>query len=162
MNRYNPHVLILPEDQADRELAIGFLLEVDSARRRQVRILPNAGGWREVVTRFNIDEAGKMRDYVERFIILLVDFDNKIERLNEVRVQIPDDLKDRVFILGALGEPEDLSKAGLGSGETIGTNLAKDCRENTDALWDHDLLRHNAGELDRLRKTVRPILFESL
>jgi hypothetical protein len=41
-------------------------------------------------------------------------------------------------------------------------DLAKDCREETDTTWGHRLLRHNAGELDRLRKYVRPILFQSI
>jgi hypothetical protein len=40
--------------------------------------------------------------------------------------------------------------------------MAKDCREGTDTIWRHDLLRHNAGELDRLAAHVRPILFPSI
>ncbi len=36
---------------------------------------------------------------------------------------------------------------------------AQDCREDTDTIWGHDLLRHNASELARLRHQVRPILF---
>jgi hypothetical protein len=63
-----------------------------------------------------------------------------------------------VFILGTLTEPEAL-KRDLGSYETIGLALAQDCRDETDTTWGHDLLRHNAGELERLRETVRPILF---
>jgi len=39
--------------------------------------------------------------------------------------------------------------------------MAKDCREDTDTTWGHPLLRHNTGELDRLREHVRPILFAS-
>jgi len=65
---------------------------------------------------------------------------------------------DRVFILGAWTEPEDL-KADLGSYETIGLAMAKDCREETNRIWRHDLLRHNTSEIDRLRRLVRPILF---
>lgn len=38
--------------------------------------------------------------------------------------------------------------------------MAEDCREGTNTMWDHELLRHNAGELERLRKRVRPILFQ--
>jgi hypothetical protein len=43
--------------------------------------------------------------------------------------------------------------------ETIGLKMAQACREETDGIWGHNLLRHNASELDRLRKHVRPILF---
>jgi len=66
---------------------------------------------------------------------------------------------DRVYILGALNEPEDLKNAGLGSYEEIGLAMAQDCREETDKTWGHRLLKHNATELDRLRERVRPILF---
>ncbi len=59
-----------------------------------------------------------------------------------------------------LTEPQGLKRAGLGSYETIGLAMAKDCREDTDTIWRHDLLRHNANELLRLREHVRPILFD--
>ena len=45
--------------------------------------------------------------------------------------------------------------------EDIGRAMAKDCREETNTTWGHGRLRHNAGELDRLRQHVRPILFQS-
>jgi hypothetical protein len=37
--------------------------------------------------------------------------------------------------------------------------MAQDCREETDKIWGHALLKHNAAELARLREQVRPILF---
>jgi hypothetical protein len=64
-----------------------------------------------------------------------------------------------VFILGVWTEPEEL-RANLGSYETIGMALAKDCREDSDTTWGHDLLRNNAGEIARLRERVRPFLFQ--
>jgi hypothetical protein len=89
----------------------------------------------------------------------LIDFDGTQERLNKAKAQIPGRLTDRVFILGALSTPEALRQASLGSYETIGLKMAQACREETDGIWGHDLLRHNASELDRLREHVRPILF---
>ncbi len=65
-----------------------------------------------------------------------------------------------MFVLGVWSEPEDL-RADLGSYETIGLALARDCREETDQTWEHCLLQHNAAELMRLRESVRPILFPS-
>jgi hypothetical protein len=32
----------------------------------------------------------------------------------------------------------------------------------TDLTWAHRLLRHNAGELERLRPHIRPILFSNV
>jgi len=91
-------------------------------------------------------------------MVLLIDFDGREDRLNTVRAAIPDRLKDRVFVLGAWSEPEEL-RLNLGSYETIGLAMARDCRDNTEVIWAHRLLCHNAGELGRLREHVRPILF---
>jgi hypothetical protein len=99
-----------------------------------------------------------MNRYPSRFMVLVIDFDGRASRLNDAKSRIPERLADRVFILGALREPEDLKKE-LGSYEKIGLAMAKDCREETDTTWNHELLRHNAEELARLRRHVRPILF---
>jgi hypothetical protein len=68
-----------------------------------------------------------------------------------------------VFILGVRSEPEALKKAfqkaGRGSYSKIGEALAESCRDESYETWQHELLRHNAAELDRLRRVVRPILF---
>ncbi len=99
-----------------------------------------------------------MNRYPKRFMILLIDFDGRESRILEARHEVPAELADRVFILGVLTQPERL-KAGR-TYEDIGLDMAKDCREGTNTIWNHELLRHNAGELDRLRERVRPILFE--
>jgi hypothetical protein len=78
--------------------------------------------------------------------------------LAAAKTEIPEHLKERVFVLGAWSEPEELRR-NLGSYETVGSTLAGECRENTAATWDHPLLCHNAGELERLRKDVRAFLF---
>jgi len=100
-----------------------------------------------------------MRRYTSRYIILLLDFDNQSDRADRVKAKIPNDLSDRVFLLGAKSEPEALKQAGLGSYETIGKILAKECRDGTPDLWSYDLLHHNANEIDRLKSVVSGILF---
>lgn len=159
VDKYQPHVYVLPEDDANRQLANGFLLRVDPTRQRQMQVLPVAGGWQNVLNLFISDHVVKMDRYTDRFMILLIDFDNNEDRLRTAKAAIPEGLADRVFVLGALSEPEAL-KAVLGPYETIGSEMANDCRDETDTTWGHDLLRHNAGELDRLRKHVRSILFD--
>ena len=98
---------------------------------------------------------------VNRFMVLLIDFDGRQDRLDNVRAAIPSYLADRVFVLGAWSEPEELRRA-LGSYETIGLAMAKDCRDDTRVTWRHDLLVHNAAELDRLRERIRPIIFRGV
>ena len=157
VNKRLPHVLVLPEDDANRQLANGFQLDPLLDTRR-MQILEEAGGWREVLNRFTEDHVPEMDRYANRFMVLLIDFDGREDRLNTMMAAIPDHSKDRVFVLGAWSEPEEL-RQNLGSYETIGLAMAKDCRDNTEEIWAHALLRHNAGELERLRKHVRPILF---
>jgi hypothetical protein len=156
VNRFHPHILVLPEDDANGELANGFHMEVSLTR--QMQVLPVAGGWGKVLDQFQSDHVAGMDLYPNRFMVLLIDCDGQEERLDNARERIPEHLKNWVFILGVLSKPEAL-RQDLGSLETIGMNLAKDCREETDTTWKHDLLIHNAGELGRLRQHVGDILF---
>jgi len=160
VNKYQPHLLVLPEDDANRQLANGFLLD-QSLSTRRIQVLEEVGGWSQVLDRFLSDHVVDMDRYPGRSMVLLIDFDGKQERLNDAKARIPEHLTGRVFILGALSEPEAL-RADLGSYETIGLAMARDCREETETTWGHGLLRHNASELDRLHERARPILFPSM
>lgn len=158
VNKFQPHVYVLPEDDANRQLANGFLLHPDLATRN-IQVLPEAGGWREVLRSFGSDYASGMERYHQRFMVLLLDFDGDVDRLTHAQACIPSELLPRVFIIGTLTQPEAL-RSQLGSSyESIGLALARDCFENTDATWGHGLLRHNDTELKRLRQEVFPCLF---
>ncbi len=163
VNRNRPHLLVLPEDDANREMAEGFFLDSSFlSLRNRFQVLPVAGGWRKVLERFHLDLMSDLERYPERVVLLLLDFDQQIDRLEIARSEIPEPLRDRVFILGVWSEPEAL-KAALGkSCEAIGQELARDCREDQETTWEHSLLRHNADELVRLRERVRSFLFPSL
>jgi hypothetical protein len=150
-----PHVLVLPEDRANSQLANGFLLGVDLARQRQIQILEEAGGWLKVVDGFRSTHVPEMERYASRLIVLLIDFDRQENRLEYVQTRIPERLRERVFVIGVWGEPQDLKRPF----EATGSALARDCREETYTTWNHELFRHNANELMRLRRHVRPILF---
>lgn len=157
-NRFRPHVLVLPEDDADRQLANGFLLHLDLAPRA-IQVLAEAGGWHEVVERFLRDHVRDMERYTNCFMILLIDFDDSEERLEAVKAKIPQNLANRVFFLGSLSDPEALKREFADTYENIGLRLAQDCREGTSNTWGHRLLQNNAGELGRLRASVYSILF---
>jgi hypothetical protein len=156
VNKYLPHVFVLPEDDANRQIATGFLLSLTT---RQIYVLKEAGGWTYVRDRFVSDQLRGMEQNLNRFLVLLVDFDRNPNRLQDVSAVIPHHLADRVFILGAFSHPEALRQAGLGTYEAIGRTLAEECRGGTLAIWEHPLLQHNQIELNRLRQHVRPILF---
>jgi hypothetical protein len=128
INKYQPHVYVLPEDDANRQLAIGFRLDKQVLIRRIV-VLEVAGGWIHVLEHFKSDHVSEMERYPARLMVLLIDLDGGEERLATAKAAVPEHLADRVFILGARTEPEALRQAHLGSYETIGLAMAKDCRE---------------------------------
>src|SRR6266576_2271215 len=107
MSKERPHVLVLPEDDANRQLANGFQRD-HSLDTRRLQVLPVAGGWQEVVKCFKADHVPEMNRNANRFLVMLIDFDKKQNRLDNVRAEIPDLLKERVFILGAWHKPEEL------------------------------------------------------
>lgn len=47
VNRNLPHVPVLPEDDANRQMVNGFLVELSVPR--QIQRLEEAGGWRKVL-----------------------------------------------------------------------------------------------------------------
>ena len=157
VNRHKPHVLVLPEDDANRQLANGFLL--DPFLSTQIQVLEVAGGWLKVLECFQSDHVRAMAAYPNRTMVLLIDFDGQPIRLDRARAAVPANLMDRVFVLGVLTEPEGLTASVGCHYEEIGRAVARDCREETTETWGHDLLRHNASELERMRQRVRPILF---
>lgn len=159
VNKNLPHVLVLPEDDANRQIANGFYIALDWTVRRQMQVEPVAGGWRKVLDSYVADRVAGMDRYPERFLVLLIDFDDHYaQRLPEAKGRVPERLAQRVFVLGAWSKPEALKQA-LGGYESIGEAMAKDCREGTNDTWGHELLRHNQTELERLRIAVRPFLF---
>ena len=56
-NKNKLHVLVLPEDDANRQMLNGFLLEFPT---RQIQGLPVAGGWKKVLSQFNSNEVAGM------------------------------------------------------------------------------------------------------
>ncbi|MDM8558316.1 hypothetical protein [Candidatus Parabeggiatoa sp. HSG14] len=161
VNKYNQHIWVLPEDDANRQIANGFLL-APNLNDRAIQTLPPSGGWIKVLNSFKDNHVPEMYKYKNRMMLLLVDFDLKVDRrLTYAKKQIPDDLKERVFVLGTQSEPENLKKniANINTFEDIGKALAQDCVNETDKIWGHDLIKHNRNELARMISSVKPFLF---
>ena len=79
VNRYKPHILVLPEDDANRQIAAGFILD-PNLNAWAIQVLPPVGGWKKVVDDFREVYAPVMKGYPERRIVLLIDFDQKYEK----------------------------------------------------------------------------------
>jgi len=166
INRYKPHVIILPEDKADEEIANGFMVS-PNINYRAIQVDKPAGGWLTVVEKFKTELVPEMQKYTACITVMLIDFDcydgrSYEDRLRQVTLAIPDDLKDRVFVLGVLTEPEDLRDAREKERKTfeiIGETLAVGCPDNKSELWKHELLMHNEDEINRILLSVRSFLF---
>lgn len=151
VNKHKPHWLILPEDDANRQLATGFEL---SFPNKNIQVLPPARGWGHARDSFEREHNREMQRYPERLMVLLVDFDNQADRRAEVTSAVLDSLRDRVFVLGSYVHPEELKRALGMSYEKIGKALARECVEEKGETWGHPLLRHNVRDLVRIRKRV--------
>ncbi len=159
VNKFLPYVYILPEDDADRQIANGFVLD-SLVNLRAVQVLPPPGGWRKVRDEFEQIHCGLMSGNPNQHIVLLVDFDDQtVDRMKQMRAFIPKSLADRVFVIGVESEPERLKVAIGTSYEQIGQDLARECRGTTRDKWSHFLLKHNSAELDRMTPILKPILF---
>jgi hypothetical protein len=158
INKHKPHLLVLPEDDANRQIANGFINDLN-LNKRAIQILPIADGWKKAVDQLTNDYAPGMRQFPQRRIVLLIDFDEVEDRLSYVQSQIPEDLRNRVFVLGVQSNPEDLKRDIKKSFEDIGEALATDCSENKNELWGHYLLIQNKPELEKMIKLVKPFLF---
>lgn len=159
VNSYLPHLLVLPEDDANREMANGFLLDT-RVNDRRIQVFPVSGGWLKVIENFLKNHVKDMHNFPERRVALLLDFDDDmVNRSAYVRSQIPPAIGNRVFVLGVESEPERLKAACNKGFEPIGEALAAECAEDETVLWSHALLQHNAAELARLTADVKPFLF---
>ncbi|OIP68186.1 MAG: hypothetical protein AUK43_16845 [Oscillatoriales cyanobacterium CG2_30_40_61] len=161
IKRYQPHLIVLPEDRANERIANGFIDNLN-VNERAIQVDRPAGGWGKVVKKFKEVYVDEMRKFTRSMIVLLIDFDRREDRFSYVHNHIPDDIKARVFILGVQSNPEMLRRVTNKSFEGIGEALAEDCANNRNELWGHDLLEHNRSELDRMILSVKPFLFVAI
>lgn len=158
-NKYMPHLHVLPEDDANRQIAGGFILH-HAVQDTRVHVAAPAGGWSHVRDVFVKEYVPLLRRYSGYHVVLLVDFDDHCaDRRNHFDEHIPDDVRERVFVVGAKFNPEDLRKELAASFERIGELLAEDCYHGTTEVWGHEHLSHNDADRTRLVAVVKPFLF---
>jgi len=159
VNKYKPHVWVIPEDDANRQLAVGFLLH-PLVQDRAADIRAPVGGWPKLVSVFDREYLSLLRRFTNGHVVMLVDFDGVEDRGRQIETGIPEDVRSRVFVIGTRDEPEALrSELNMGL-ETIGLELAQDCLNEEYVLWRHGHLNHNSAELDRMTLAVKPFLFQ--
>lgn len=162
MNKYVPHVYVIPEDDANRQIADGFVLH-PGVKETRIQVVPPAGGWPKVLKTFQDEYLSKLRDCQNTHVVMVVDFDDQVEkRQADFEQAIPAEFKTRVFVIGSKRTPETLKRDTKKSFEEIGKSLADDCDEDTAGFWEHEQLRHNDKDRKRLKETVMPFLFSGM
>lgn len=159
MNKYRPHVYVIPEDDRDRQIADGFVLhpQVNAFR---IQVVAPAGGWGRVRDVFRDEYISLLRQNAESHVVMLIDFDDRGEERKAVfESEIPEELKNRVFVVGSKYNPESLKQSLKLNYEEIGQQLADDCAAGTTILWDKEELAHNDAERRRLDQFVKSFLF---
>lgn len=132
----------------------------DQVKTPRMQVMPPAGGWREVLKEFKTEYVKRLREDSKGHVVLLIDFGGDYSnRRREFEQEIPDDLKPRVFVIGASHTPEDLKKAIGKSFEQIGRDLADDCFAGTETTWSHPQLKHNDPERQKLVGSLKKFLF---
>lgn len=160
MNKYRPHLYILPEDERNRQIAQGFLLH-PAVIANSVKLMPPSGGWPRVRDLLQDEYAGLLRRYNDGHLLLLIDFDgDPVARTAQFTSHIPTDLESRIFVVGSRSTPEKLKSILLAPYERIGEELANDCVKNREGGWGHDELQHNESERRRMISIIRPFMFE--
>lgn len=160
INRHKPHIYFLPEDAPYSQIVNGFRVEIEKLANAS-QTMPPADGCRKVIDKYEKDYKSRLEKFPRCYVILLVDFDEQIERLAELSKAI-EDFRERTFYLGIWSEPEQLKTAlrHISYGE-LGSRLAKECLSGNYELWNHELLKHNSTELERMANILKPVFFNN-
>jgi hypothetical protein len=161
MNKFQPHVFVIPEDKADEDISNGFALH-DSVNGRRIQVMPAAGGWAKVITTFEEEYVPRLMSHRLGHVVMVIDFDGHFAaRMKRFQKAIPDELVDRVFVVGSLRTPEGLKAALNLTLEEIGKRLAQECADGSSDIWGHAQLQHNAPERVRLASVVQQFLIHT-
>jgi hypothetical protein len=159
VNRFKKHLIILPEDDGIRQVVNGFLTDI-SVDAGCVDVRRVAGGWIKTKDAVARDLRGRMTQYPNAHLLVLVDLDTDIGRVDHLLEVAPAEYRDRVYVLGIKGESEDLRRDFGMSLESIGKEIATGCVSDVFDVWNHDRLSANGKELRRIRNSVRPFLVD--
>jgi hypothetical protein len=133
------------------------LLEINE---RQFYVYDLARGWERGKETLLKLSKGYMREYPSSYALLIVDFDRNAHRGSEIKNQIPEEVRDRVFVVGVLNEPENLKNSTGMKFEQLGLQIAEGCKDSNIDFWERqELLAHNVDEIRRLSKAVRNLFF---
>lgn len=158
VNVYRPHIYVIPEDDADRQFADGFELD-GRLIPLAMQVMPIAGGWLKVIDKILEDYVPRVRNNPNTHIVGIIDCDGRPDRISTQLARMPADVRDRVFLLGTLDDPQAFKNLVRLTYEKIGIKLADECYRRNFSLWRHEQLAHIHEEISRAAVALRPVLF---
>lgn len=159
VNKHIPHLYVIPEDDANRQMAVGFEKDY-RVRGNAFQVVAPAGGWRKAIDKLKTQYFELLELNVKSHVLVLIDCEGDADRISNAMAEVPIQIKDRVFIIGTLSEPEVLKASLKTPIEKIGEMVVEDCFDSTHKIWMHDQLKHNAPEVSRLKTTLFKIVFQ--
>lgn len=162
VDKYRPHVLVLPEDSNFADIANGFKSRL--GHPRQFRVEGFGGGKDGLLERVR-NLLPSLAEYNDRYLVLLFDGDAQGMFASSYS-EFPE---NRVFCFCTRKESEDLrtefrTKNWLDPNrrEEIGRLLADDCLSNSWVHWSCDQLAHCVDVRTTARQQLESILFNKM
>lgn len=172
MNKYKPNLLILCEDAINRDIAKGFILGLHDLHGF---LNPSpiethhelAAGWCKAIDNLENSWINKLQDNPNLFLLVLIDSDGRMDRIQEIKSKLPNDLINRISVMGCFHQPETLKKQAHTaikqmdkkakvSDENVGKALFQHCKDNPENnLWHSDELKHNLAEIEQLKENTK-------
>ena len=149
-NKHKWHILVLPEDDATKQLGNGLARAFPAVENR-VQVLREARGWEHAM---DMIPSLDLKKYVQRRVLLIIDFDKDGNRLNFIKSKpfvVP--FSDRIYVIGCFDEAERLKNlVGENNLERVGERLGTDCN-----YWSSPLLANCKSDACRLKNEIQNI-----
>lgn len=151
VNFYKEHLYVLLEDEEYQKIMNGVNLSLH-VNDTVIRLSNFGHGWSSVFDDFK-KSTNLLNKFKERHVLLLMDFDYDFtKRLEEFHQLVPEEFKNRVFILGIeKKESEDLARFFKCNSEEVGKKLVENCPNGDLSQWKNIHLECNLPEVERMK-----------
>ena len=157
MNKFKPHLFIAPEDDADRQIAVGFQMHLEA--KGEMQIVDVARGWLKVVGVIKDEYVPLLKNNLNSHVLGIIDCDKDADRIAEQLENFPEDIRNRIFLLGVNENPQEFKRSAKMHFAKIGEKLADECYKDELDLWNHEMLSYSSSEALRAKDALRELVF---
>ena len=157
MNKFKPHLFIVPEDDADRQIAVGFQMHLEA--KGEMQIVDVARGWLKVVGVIKDEYVPLLKNNLNSHVLGIIDCDKDVDRIAEQLENFPEDIRNRIFLLGVNENPQEFKRSAKMHFAEIGEKLADECYKDELDLWNHEMLSYSSSEALRAKDVLRELVF---